>query len=155
PTSAQQGSYMTGACGMTFHQFTAGADTCNATDVLLCNGVSLTGPGQIYKLHFVAANAPNTSTILHLESVEFYNAGVRITPVFTDDDTVEIDNPVGVGDVPTSGAVELRAAPNPTAGGTTLTLRAPRAGVQSLLVQDVAGRVVRHLGEGWFEAGPR
>ncbi len=154
PTSLQQGSYMTGACGSTFHQFSQTGDSLNVTDVLLCNGVSLTGPGQLYRLHFVAANAPNTSTIIRVQSLAFYNAGVKVTPVFTQDDTVFIDNPVGVGP---SGAValQLRAAPNPAMGGTTLLLSAPVAGEQSLLVQDVAGRVVRHLEAGRFEAGAR
>jgi hypothetical protein len=155
PTSAQQGSYMTGACGTTFHQFVAGADSCDATDVLLCNGVSLTGPGQIYKLHFTAANTPNVTTILHLEQVSFYDAGVRISPVIAQDDTILIGYPVGVGDSPTGAAIELRAAPNPSAGGTTFLLASPAAGVQSLLVEDIAGHVVRSFGAGAFAAGAR
>src|SRR5260221_6674480 len=36
PTSLQQGSYMTGACGNTFHQFAATSDSLDITDVLLC-----------------------------------------------------------------------------------------------------------------------
>src|SRR6266436_4198597 len=45
PTSLQEGAYMTGACGSTFHRFHAGSQTDTITDVLLCDGVSLTGPG--------------------------------------------------------------------------------------------------------------
>jgi hypothetical protein len=156
PTTLQQGSYMTGACGSTFHLFSQTGDSLNVTDVLLCNGVSLSGPGQVYRFHFVAANTPGDSTIIRIEQLAFYDAGVRVTPVFTQDDTVYIDNPVGVGDVggPTA-TIELRAAPNPSRSGTTLLLSAPVAGEQSLLLQDVAGRVVRHLGAGRYEAGPR
>jgi len=155
PSSLQQGAYMTGACGNTFHQFAATTDSLDITDVLLCNGVSLAGPGQLYRLHFTAGNVPNTSTVLHFEQVDFYNAGVRVTPVVADDDTIHIDNPVGVGDGPGAAGVELRAAPNPTATGTTFRLVAPAAGAQSLLVEDVAGRVVRHLDSGTFAAGTR
>ncbi len=155
PASLQQGSYMTSACSTTFHQFAAGVDSANVTDVLLCNGVSLTGPGQIYKLHFTAANAPNTTTILHLDGVSFYDAGVRITPIVTQDDTVSIDNPVGVGDGPSGTLIELRAAPNPTVAGTTFRLASPVDGPQSLDIENVAGRVVRRLDAGDRVKGAR
>lgn len=155
PTTAQEGSLMTGACGMTFHQFSAGPDSCDITDVLLCNGVSLTGPGQIYKLHFTAANTPGTSTILHIEQVAFYDTGVRVLPVLSQDDTVTIGNPVGVGDAPSGFGIELRAAPNPSVSGVTFLLGSPVAGEQSLLVSDVAGRIVRRFGRAELAAGPR
>lgn len=156
PTSLQQGSYMTGACGNTFHLFSQTSDSLNLTDVLLCDGLALSGPGLVYRLHFVAPNTPGVSTIIRLDRLSFYNAGVKITPVITQDDTVHIGNPVGVGDEGASAAaIELRAAPNPSVAGTTLLLSAPVAGEQSLLVQDVAGRVVRHLGAGSYPAGSR
>jgi hypothetical protein len=155
PTSQQQGAYMTGACGNTFHRFAATSDSLDITDVLLCNGVSLPGPGQLYRLHFTAGNVPNTFTVIHFDQIEFYDAGVLVTPVTADDDTIYIDNPVGVVDGPGAAGVELRAAPNPTATGTTFRLAAPAAGEQSLLVEDVAGHVVRHLDSGTFAAGTR
>jgi len=155
PVTLQQGSYMTSACSTTFHQFAATSDSVNVTDVLLCNGVSLTGPGQIYKLHFTAANTPNTTTIVHLDQVAFYDAGVRVTPVATQDDTVTIDNPVGVGDGPSGALIELRAAPNPALSGTSFRVGSPVAGPQTLLVENVAGRVVRRLDVGEHAAGER
>jgi hypothetical protein len=155
PNTLQQGSYMTGACGNTFHQFSAASDSLAITDVLLCNGVSLPGPGQIYRLHFTAKNVPNTTTVLHFGQVSFYNAGVLVTPVTAIDDTIYIDNPVAVGDGPGAAGVELSAAPNPTTTGTTFRLASPLAGEQSLLVQNIAGRVVRRLDAGGFAAGAR
>src|SRR5580765_1145624 len=52
PLSDQEGAYLTAACAKRFHVFTAAADYDSITDVLLCAGVSLTGPGEIYRLRF-------------------------------------------------------------------------------------------------------
>lgn len=155
PTSLQQGSAMTGACGSTFHLFQAAGDSLAMTSSLLCNGVSIPGPGTIYKLHFVAANTPGVETTIHIRSSAFYDAGIRVTPVTALDDTIFIDNPVGVTPATGAGSIALRAAPNPSAAGTTLLVESPLAGEQSLLVQDVAGRIVRHLESGNFGAGAR
>ena len=154
PTSLQQGSAMTGACGSTFHLFQAASDSLSMTSSLLCNGVSITGPGQIYKLHFTAANTPGVVTTIQIRHAAFYNAGIRVNPVNTVVDSIFIDNPVGVR----AGfyeSIELRAAPNPSAAGTTLLVRSTVAGEQSLIVQDIAGRIVRHLEHGTFGAGDR
>jgi len=155
PTSLQQGSAMTGACASTFHLFQAAADSLAMTSSLLCDGVSITGPGTIYKLHFVAANTPGAETSIHIVRSAFYDAGIRVTPVAALDDTIFIDNPVGVAPASGAGSIALRAAPNPSATGTTLLVESPAAGEQSLLVQDVAGRIVRHLENGNFGAGAR
>ncbi len=154
PTSLQQGSSMTGACGNTFHLFGASNDSLSMTVSLLCAGVSLTGPAQIYRLHFTAGNFAGVSTPIKILHAAFYDAGVRVLPVTTVDDTVKIHNPVGV-DPLESATIELRAAPNPSVSGTTLLLNSAVSGEQSLLLQDIAGRVVRRLGSGRFDAGRR
>jgi hypothetical protein len=155
PTSLQQGAAMTAACSSRFHVFQAAGDSLAMTSALLCNGVSITGPGTIYKLHFTAANTPGAQTTIHIRSAVFDSSGVRVLPVSALDDTIFIDNPVGVAPAPGTAAIELRAAPNPSAAGTTLLVHSPVAGAQSLLVQDVAGRIVRHLESGEFAAGAR
>jgi hypothetical protein len=156
PTSLQQGSSMTGACGNTFHLFGASNDSLSMTVSLLCAGVSLTGPSQIYRLHFVAGNTAGVTTTIKILHAAFYDAGVRVLPVTTADDTVKIHNPVGVDPDPLGSAtIELRAAPNPSVSGTTLLLNSAVPGEQSLLVSDIAGRVVRRLGSGRFDAGRR
>jgi len=155
PTSLQQGSAMTGACASTFHLFQATGDSLAMTSSLLCNGVSITGPGTIYKLHFIAANTPGAETTIHVRSSAFYDAGIRVTPVTALDDTIFIDNPVGIAPAAGAGSIALRAAPNPSAAGTTLLVESPASGEQSLLVQDVAGRIVRHLESGTFGSGAR
>jgi hypothetical protein len=155
PTSLQQGSAMTTACPSTFHLFQAAGDSLAMTSTLLCNEVSITGPGTIYKLHFNAANTPGAETTIHIRSAAFYQAGVRVTPVTALDDTIFIDNPVGVAPAPGVPGIALRAAPNPSAAGTTLLLSSPVAGPQTLLVQDIAGRIVRRLESGDRASGAR
>ena len=55
PLSGQIGPLPKNACAMPFHRFhgSAGADTANYS--MLCAGVSVSGPGTIYKLRFRAA----------------------------------------------------------------------------------------------------
>ena len=78
PLSLQQGSLMTGACSNTFHQFEQGADRDTITDALLCNATSVTGPGQIYRLHFRASATPQVTTVRFLPGLQFYNAGLYV-----------------------------------------------------------------------------
>jgi hypothetical protein len=147
---------MTGACPNRFHLFSASNDSLSMTVSLLCAGVSLPGPGQIYKLHFIAGNTANVTTTIRILHAAFYDAGIRVLPVFASDDTVQIHNPVGVDPDPVGAAtIELRAAPNPSRSGTTLFVRSGSPGEQSIVVRDIAGRVVRRLESGRFDAGPR
>ena len=76
PGSNEEGPYMTGACGNTFHVFRAGAGRDTITDVLLCAGVSLPGPGQLYKLRFQASMTPQVTEVRFLPGLQFYNAGL-------------------------------------------------------------------------------
>lgn len=144
PTSQQQGSLMTGACGSTFHLFAAAADSAAFTSVLLCPGQSLTGPGQLYKLKFQAgATLGATEIRLRPLRVRFYNAGLFVFPVATADAMVQIGDVTGV-EPATPPGLSLRAQPNPSRpGATTLRLYAGDAGAQELVIRDVRGRRVR------------
>jgi len=153
PTSLQEGSYMTGACGSTFPLFHAAGDSLAITDVLLCSGVSLPGPGQIYKLRFKAASVPR-ATQVRIRSIQFYDAGLFVNPAFPSDATIYIGMAVGVPPG-ANAALHLAAAPNPFHGAVGLTIDAPAAGLQSLTVRDVAGRTVRHLDSAVYPAGTR
>jgi len=154
PVSQQVGSYMTGACGTTFHIFLRGASSDTITDVLLCDGVSLTGPGQLYRLRFRASSTPQQTSV-QFQSVQFYNAGMYVNPVHTTNAAIGIGMPpTGVGD-PLVPGLTLDAAPNPSRGPLALALGADRPGLQLLTVRDVQGRLVCRLDGGWFPAGPR
>jgi flagellar hook capping protein FlgD len=156
PTSLQQGELMTGACATTFHLFEAGAGTDTITDVLLCNGVSVTGPGRIYRLRFKASNTPQVTEIHFLPGLQFYNDGLYVTPVTSADAQIGIGmGLVDVGATP-GRRLELRIAPNPSpGGGTSFTIESDRAGVQRLAAFDLRGRLVRHFDDTTTTAGVR
>lgn len=156
--SNSEGCLMTGgcsaACGSTFHQFAAQADSFAITDILLCNQVSLTGPGQIYKLRF---HASSTQQVTHvtLRHATFYNAGLYVTPVNTADQTINIGT-VGVSDGPLgANRFAVSAEPNPATGPLALVIESGAAGDQRLDIYDTAGRLVRQVASGWQASGIR
>ena len=155
PLSLQEGSYMKGACGNTFHLFHQGASTDTITDVLLCNETFLTGPGQLYRLRFRASNTPQGAGVQFLD-LRFYKAGAYVEPVHSTGALIGIGvpPPVGVGD-PVAPHLALSAAPDPSRGPVLLTVAADLAGLQRLAVGDVQGRRVRRLAGGWFPSGTR
>jgi len=146
PTTLQEGDLMTGACPNRFHLFHQGAGTDTITDVLLCNGVSVTGPGDIYRLRFQASNTAQVTHIQFLDGLQFYNQGLYVNPVISTDLDIGIGTGlVGVGTTP-GPKLDLRVTPNPAAGGgTSFTIEADRAGVAELAVFDLRGRLVRRF----------
>jgi flagellar hook capping protein FlgD len=156
PLSLQEGALMTSACSSTFHRFTPGSDRVTIADVLLCDGQSVTGPGQIYRLHFRAANTPQSTTVRFLPGLHFYDAGLYVTPVTSSDASVGIGVMVGVGDAAAAApGLRILALPNPAHTAATLRVEADRAGPQEVRVLDALGRVVRRIERGSFAAGPR
>jgi hypothetical protein len=157
PISLQEGALMTSACGNTFHVFRPGAGTDTLTDVLLCNGVSLTGPGQVYQLRFQASTTPQVTVVRFLPGLQFYEAGLYVNPVHSIDAAVGIGMavPVDVGPSPASDKLCMRITPNPARGGAVFTLEADRPGRQNVSVFDVRGRVVRTFDDSVTTAGMR
>jgi hypothetical protein len=163
PLSLQRGSLMVNACLLNepFHLFTPAADSVVGTLVILCDGVSVTGPGVIYRLRFNAAPV-NAYTQLTLGAgTGFYNGGPRVAGVTLRPVVVKIGNPllVDAGGRPrTPLTAELDpVSPNPGRAGRALAVsfslpRAERAGVAVL---DAQGR--RVAGSAWrsFEPGPQ
>jgi hypothetical protein len=145
PTSLQQGTLLTDACGSTFHRFLAGAATDTITDVLLCNGASVTGPGQIYKLHFQASNNVGVTHVTFVAgTLRFYSGGLFVTPVSSSDAVVNVGT-TSVGG-PDAGGPALTASPNPGRGSILFTSGIRTNGPESLTVRDVQGRIVQVLG---------
>ncbi len=56
---------------------------------------------------------------------------------------------------PVAAGVSFRIAPNPVVHGSTISFNLPRAGMTSVRIVDLAGRLVRRLQDGWAPAGPR
>lgn len=156
PLSQQEGSYMKSACGSRFHRFQQGADRDTATDVLLCNSVSLTGPGRIYQLQFRASSTAQFTKLSFMPGLRFYSDGLVLSPVNSCDAIIAIGMAAGIDDaLPTGLPLRLRAAPNPARSRTSLTIEAPGAGDQELRIYDVTGRTVRQLESGFFGGGVR
>lgn len=158
--SNQEGCLMTGACSAacpssTNHHFSAVADSLVISDILICDQFALTGPGQIYTLHFKASNTLQATNVRFRRTPNFYNAGLYVFPVSAADCVIGIGVPVGVGAGPAAVGLRLRAEPNPSPGAVWLTVEADAAGEQRLDVLDVQGRTVRQLAGGWYERGVR
>jgi len=160
PTSLQRGALMVDACTLNapFHIFTPGPDSLVGTLVILCSGVSVTGPGTIYSLRFTAA-ATNAWTQLTLgPGTSFYNGGPRVNGVVKRAVVVKIGSPVldagGQPRLPSMPALDP-IAPNPARAGRTLALSfsLPRAESSEVVVMDAQGR--RVAGAPWAlrEAG--
>jgi len=160
PTTLQRGALMVDACTLNapFHIFTPGPDSLVGTLVILCSGVSVTGPGTIYRLRFTAA-ATNAWTQLTLgPGTSFYNGGPRVNGVVKRAVVVKIGSPVldagGQPRLPSMPALDP-IAPNPARASHTLALSfsLPRAESSEVVVMDAQGR--RVAGAPWAlrEAG--
>jgi hypothetical protein len=154
PVSQQEGSLMTDACSNTFHVFRQGASTDTIADVLLCGGVSVTGPGQIYRLRFRASDTPQVTRVRFLPGLYFYDAGRYVVPITSTDATITI-GVVGVGPPVVPGKLQLRVAPNPSRGSAVCTIESDRAGPQRLKVFDTRGRLVRSFEDSVTTVGAR
>jgi len=155
PTAKQQGCLLTGACsdacGETFPQFAAAGDSINVSDVILCNGISLTGPGRLYRLHFHAANR-SVITHVRIRRARFFDAGL-IVPVVTADLGLAIGATTGVGDGGAATARGLRVEPNPASGARVQFVSGDDGeGWVRAEVLDLQGRAVRRLGPFWLGA---
>ncbi|HEY6866371.1 MAG TPA: cohesin domain-containing protein, partial [Candidatus Eisenbacteria bacterium] len=118
PVADQRGSLMTQACANTFHRFDVAPDSLKITLSLLCSNTFVTGPGTIYRVRFLAGNTPGTTTISLGRFTEFYNAGIFVRPLVTQELPVEIRVASGVDpESGTGGALEFSPpAPNPLEG---------------------------------------
>jgi hypothetical protein len=158
PVSLQRGCLMTGACsaacGNTFHVFSAAGDSAKTNLGLLCDQISLTGPGQIYKLRFKASNTPQITT-LSIRRAAFFNSGLLVTPLSLSGCTVAIGVVLDVGPAPVASGIGIRALPNPFRNAVELTVETGGAEIQDLRVLDLLGRTIRVLPTERFQAGAR
>ena len=155
PLSLQEGAYMKAACGNTYQNFTSAGDSLVIAHSLMCNLVSLPGPGQLYKLRFRASSAPQW-TWVRIRSIQFYQNGLFVNPAVLSDVAVAIGVPVDVpGPGPAPLETRLKVAPNPCRAAAAIVVETAAAGEQQVIVCDVQGRAVRHLDRGAFAPGTR
>lgn len=155
PLSLQEGSLLTAACGSRFHLFRSGLDRDTITCALLCNQVSVTGPGEIYRLRFRASTTPQTTTIAFLPGLRFFDAGISASGVQSSDLTIVIQGSVDVAERPVPAGLRMRLGPNPSRGEAQVWVDASRDGPWDLTIRDLAGRTVRRLQKGWGSVGGR
>jgi hypothetical protein len=84
---SDEGDLMKNACGNTFHRFSVRGDSASIAHVILCSGVSLSGPGTLHRLRFRALDLVGSTTI-RLRRVQFYSAGMFVNPAWTRDAVV-------------------------------------------------------------------
>jgi len=155
PLELQEGAYMKAACGSTFHYFTSAGDSLVISHVLFCADLSVTGPGQLYKLRFRASATPQW-TWVRIRHIQFYNDGLFVNPAHSSDAAVAIGVPVGVpGPGPVPAETRVKVAPNPCRAAATIVVETAAVGEQQVVVCDVQGRAVRHLDQGAIAPGTR
>ena len=155
PLSLQEGAYMKAACGTTTQYFTNAGDSLVVSHVLLCGGVSLAGPGQLYKLRFRASQTPQW-TWVRIRHIQFYRAGLFVNPAYPSDAAVPIGAVSGVpGPGPGPAGIRVEVVPNPCRAAALFVVETAAAGEQQLVVCDVQGRTVRHLDRGTIAPGTR
>jgi hypothetical protein len=153
----QEGPLMTQACANRFHVFNANAaqGRLSISHVLLCAGVSVTGPGAVYRLRFQAgAQAAGTTTLALLDGTALYLAGNYVTPVFMENATIQIGGSTSAP-TPAASGLALRAAPNPFNPCTTLAFVAAAPEPARLALYDARGQLVRVLLDEVVPAGSR
>lgn len=159
PISDQIGLLMSGACGTHFHRFGEGNETPadSVTLVLLCAGASVTGPGQLYRLDFLASMTPQVTYVRFLPGLQFYNEGLYVTPVNFTDTIIGIgmDPPTSVDSDALHEALGIKVVPNPSHGETFISVTCDRSGPQRLAVVDLLGRVVWRIDESTASPGLR
>jgi hypothetical protein len=158
PLTLQRGALMIDACALNapFHIFSPGPDSVVGTLVILCDGVSVTGPGTIYRLKFNAAPTNAYTSLTLGAGTSFFNGGPTVGGVTKRAVVVKIGDPlVGVGDRPQAPATPELApvSPNPARAGRTLALsiRLPRPESTQVVVLDAQGR--RVAGTPWAMRG--
>jgi hypothetical protein len=155
---SQVGPAISSACGNLFHRFSAAPDSLKISLTMVCGGVSLTGPGTIYKVRFRALPGDGPTTLVLGPYTEFYQAGLFVRPNHTSGMTVSV-GVTGVGDgPPVKPRLEFAPpAPNPGRGGGTLMLDFSLPGPDEVRAEllDAQGRKVDALEAGTFAAGHR
>ena len=142
----QEGPLMLEACPQTFHMFYQSPDgmTLEVHESLLCAGVSVTGPGVVYRLKFICADVDAYTHLDLLGTPEmpsrFFMNGTVVdldiySPLF-----VQIGDGASGAPMPRSDIMPLHAHPNPLNPQTEFSFSLLEAGCVELDVYDVKGR---------------
>jgi hypothetical protein len=146
PLSAQVGAALNSACPSVFNDFGSGNSGDTIGCALLCAGVSITGPGEIYRLRFRASQIPQTTTLAFAGPPSFYDAGIRVSPVRSEDAAVRIGTPpLDAGDRAAPERWSIRVAPNPARSGAVFLVGSPGTLEWTVAIVDLQGRELRRF----------
>lgn len=151
----QQGALMQDACPISFHQFDIADDSTyvSINYIILCAGVTVTGPGVIYNLRFQAKYTDGPTTLSILTGTQFFNAGIFVSPLITEDGVVVIGTQTDVPSERLETGLRLNAAPNPFNPVTVLSFEIPQSSPVTLAVYSSAGKRITTLVDGFLEQG--
>jgi hypothetical protein len=161
PLNSQRGALMTSACftNSPFHLFTPAPDSVVCTMVILCNGVTVSGPGTLYRLRFTAGTTETWATLTFGPGTTFYNGGPQVDTLVTRPIVVKIGTPPPVLDAggprtPRGSALDP-IAPNPGRGPRLLmaAFQLARADDARLDLLDAQGRRIAGLPRERYRAG--
>ena len=153
PPSAGEGPLFTEACGLRFLDVSDDGDSTRVrvSHVVLCAGLSLTGPGCTYTLAFRALAASGVATIGLNEETQAYNAGFFVDTERGAPLQISVNGATTAPTLPRETG--LRVAPNPFNPSTELRADLPESSGASMAIHDTAGRLVRVLFDGRLDAG--
>lgn len=145
----QEGPLFVAACANRYHSLTLAPDSTkvSVSNVLLCAGASVSGPGTLYTLRFRAKYVDVVTPLTLLPATDVYLAGLFVRPLEKHHATVQIGGPTSTdADLPTP-ALRLSAAPNPFNPVTTMSFELASAQAVTMEIFGVDGRrVVALLG---------
>lgn len=154
PRSAGEGPLFAEACPQRFLNIAVAPDSTAVTvsHVLLCAGVTVTGPGETYRLDFRARDVIGQTHVTLLEGTAAYDAGNYVEPLESRGARVWIGDP-STAPAPRPTA-RLTAVPNPFNPRTELRFELDQPQRVTLDVFDAAGRRIETVFDGWASSGP-
>lgn len=153
PRSAGEGPLFTEACGLRFLDVSDDGDSTRVrvSHVVLCAGLSVTGPGRTYTLAFRALASSGVATIGLNEETQAYDAGFLVDTERGAPLQIQVNGATTAPALPHQTG--LRVVPNPFNPSTELRAELVAPGPVALVIHDAAGRIVRRLFDGRLTAG--
>lgn len=145
-----EGPLMDASCPQSFEDTDTGPDSVTYTDIILCGGVSVEGPGILSIFSFrTLALGQTTLEITSSPNCTFFDAGTCVgegnptcpRPVVLNDAVILVQEEIsGIPDAVSLPVTALSLAPNPTRTGGTFAFRLGGTGRVTLELYDASGR---------------
>jgi len=154
--SLTPGDLMLDACPNWFNHLDTTDSTLSYTHIILCNLVSVDGPGRLCTIRFTADNAGISPVMITSDpDRSFYDAGMYVYPghpdyprqvIFHDGAIVVIDPNADCEEMIEDAGVRLTSIrPNPASSGAEILFELPEPAWVRLEIYDTMGRMVRTL----------